>query len=143
LQVQLAQETTKKLKEERSAGGEIATMKNEIHKMEMRLSHLRRIQEKLIHDMESCVARRDVILYRVMNKFRKDPKERHNQKVIFKKRLADQKLKMKQIAKVTPRESTRPRVVSKLAKDGAHPLTDLFVYTGYEEHSKQNTRPGK
>jgi len=95
----------KKLKEERSTGGEIATMKNEIHKMEMRLSHLRRIQEKLIHDMEACVARRDIILDRVMNRFKKDPKERHNQKVIFKKRLADQRLKMKQIAKVTSRES--------------------------------------
>jgi len=99
------QETVKKLKEERSTGGEIASMKGEIHRMEMRLSHLRRIQEKLIHDMESCVARRDVILDKVMSKFKKHPKERHNQRVIFKKRLADQKLKMKQIARVTSRGS--------------------------------------
>lgn len=90
----------KKLKDERTNGGDIAVMKSEIHKMEMRLSHLRRAQEKLIHDMEFCVARRDIILDKVMSKFKKDPKGQHNQKVIFCKRLADQKLKIKQIAKV-------------------------------------------
>jgi len=94
------QETTKKLKNERSNGGDIAVMKSEIHKMEMRLSHLHRAQEKLIHDMEFCVARRDIILDKVMSKFKKDPKGQHNQKVIFCKRLADQKLRIKQIAKV-------------------------------------------
>ncbi|EZA53658.1 Coiled-coil domain-containing protein [Ooceraea biroi] len=97
--VQLTQEAVKKLREERSSGGDIAVMKSEIHKMEMRLSHLRRIQEKLIHDMEFCVTRRDIILDKVMSTFKKDPKGRHNQKVIFTKRLADQKLKIKQIAK--------------------------------------------
>jgi len=94
------QETIKKLKDERSNGGDIAAMKSEIHKMEMRLSHLRRVQEKLIHDMEFCVTRRDIILDKVMSKLKKDPKGQHNQKVIFSKRLADQKLKIKQITKV-------------------------------------------
>lgn len=98
--MQLMQETMKKLKDERSNSGDITAMRSEIHKMEMRLSHLRRAQEKLIHDMEFCVARRDVILDKVMSKFKKDPKGQHNQKVIFCKRLADQKLKIKQIVKV-------------------------------------------
>lgn len=98
--MQLIQETMKRLRDERSTGGDIAVMKSEIHKMEMRLSHLRRVQEKLIHDMEFCVARRDIILDKVMSKFKKDPKGQHNQKVIFCKRLADQKLKIKQIRKV-------------------------------------------
>lgn len=98
--MQLTQETTKKLREERNGGGDIAIMKSEIHKMEMRLSHLRGIQDKLIHDMEHCVARRDIILNKVMSKLKNDPKGRHNQKVIFSKRLADQKLKIRQIAKV-------------------------------------------
>lgn len=91
----------KKLRDERGDGGDIAVMKSEIHKMEMRLSHLRRAQEKLIHDMEFCVARRDIILEKVMSKFKKDPKGQHNQKVIFRKRLADQKLKITQIVKVS------------------------------------------
>ncbi|CAL1681447.1 unnamed protein product [Lasius platythorax] len=105
--VQLMQEMMKKLRDERSSGGDIAVMKSEIHKMEMRLSHLRRIQEKLIHDMEFCVARRDIILDKVMSKFKKDPKGQHNQKVIFCKRLADQKLKIKQIAKDTKKMENR------------------------------------
>lgn len=98
--MQLMQETIKKLKDERNDGGDIATMKSEIHKMEMRLSHLRRVQEKLIHDMEFCVTRRDIILDKVMSKLKKDPKGQHNQKVILSKRLADQKLKIKQTIKV-------------------------------------------
>lgn len=98
--MRLTQETVKKLREERSNGGDIAVMKTEIHKMEMRLSHLHRIQDKLIHDMEFCVARRDIILDKVMGKLKKDPKGQHNQKVMFSKRLADQKLKIKQVTKV-------------------------------------------
>ena len=96
------QEAMKKLKDDHSDGGDITVMKSEIHKMEMRLLHLRRVQEKLIHDMEFCIARRDIILDKVMSKLKRDPKGQHNQKVIFRKRLADQKLKIKQIVKVNP-----------------------------------------
>ncbi|XP_072750930.1 coiled-coil domain-containing protein 40 isoform X2 [Anoplolepis gracilipes] len=105
--VQLMQETMKKLRDEHNTGGDVAMMKSEIHKMEMRLSHLHRAQEKLIHDMEFCVARRDIILDKVMSKFKKDPKGQHNQKVIFCKRLADQKLKIKQITKNTKKIENR------------------------------------
>ncbi|XP_076650150.1 lethal (2) 41Ab [Halictus rubicundus] len=97
--VQLVQETVKKIKEEHSAGG-IALMKSEIHKMEMRLSYLRKIQEKLVHDMELCVARRDVIFNKVIGKFKRNPKESHNEKVIIHKRLSDQRIKIKQFVKV-------------------------------------------
>lgn len=107
------QETIKNMRDERSGGGDIAVMKSEIHKMEMRLSHLRRAQEKLIHDMEFCVSRRDVMLDKVMSKFKKDPKGQHNQKVIFHKRLADQKLKIKQIMKVTRRFQHVSKIVNK------------------------------
>ncbi|KAK2586864.1 hypothetical protein KPH14_009802 [Odynerus spinipes] len=97
--VQIMQETSKEIKKERSSGGDIALMKSEIHKMEMRLSHLRRAQEKLINDMEFCVGRRDVILHKVMGRLKKNPKEQHNQKIMFSKRIKDQKLKIKQILK--------------------------------------------
>lgn len=93
------QETVKKVKDERSSG-DIAMMNSEIHKMEMRLSHLRRVQEKLINDMEFCVTRREMIVDKVMSKLKRDPKGQHNQKVIFCKRLADQRLKIRQIIKV-------------------------------------------
>ncbi|XP_076288855.1 lethal (2) 41Ab [Lasioglossum baleicum] len=100
--VQLVQETVKKIKEENSAGG-MALMKSEIHKMEMRLSYLRKIQEKLVHDMELCVARRDVIFNKVIGKYKKNPRESHNEKVIIHKRLSDQRIKIKQFMKVLRR----------------------------------------
>ncbi|TGZ48143.1 coiled-coil domain-containing protein 40 [Temnothorax longispinosus] len=115
--VQLMQETVKRLRDERSSGGDITAMKSEIHKMEMRLSHLRRAQEKLIHDMEFCVARRDIILDKVMSKFKKDPKGQHNQKVIFRKRLADQKLKIKQVVKDTKKTENRIMELENQIKD--------------------------
>ncbi|XP_014598615.1 PREDICTED: coiled-coil domain-containing protein 40 [Polistes canadensis] len=97
--VQIIQETSKEIKSERTSGGDIAVMKSEIHRMEMRLSHLKRAQEKLINDMEFCVGRRDVILNKVMGKLKKNPKEQQNQKIVFTKRIKDQKLKIKQILK--------------------------------------------
>ncbi|KYQ57453.1 Coiled-coil domain-containing protein 40 [Trachymyrmex zeteki] len=115
--VKLMQEAMKKLRDERSNGGDITVMKSEIHKMEMRLSHLRRVQEKLIHDMEFCVARRDIILDKVMSKLKKDPKGQHNQKVIFRKRLADQKLKIKQIVKDTKKIENRILELENQIKD--------------------------
>ncbi|XP_033214264.1 coiled-coil domain-containing protein 40 isoform X2 [Belonocnema kinseyi] len=99
--VQLAFETSKSFKEERSAGGDVAIMKSEIHKMEMRLSHLKKVQEKLIHDMEFCISRRDVIMDGALAKEMKNPKGVHNQRVILHKRLDDRKVKIKQIAKET------------------------------------------
>ncbi|XP_012273583.1 coiled-coil domain-containing protein 40 [Orussus abietinus] len=97
--VQLAQETSKTLKEERGNGGDVATMKSEIHKMEMRLTHLRKVQEKLIQDMEFCVMRRDVIVDEAMAKEKKNPKGVHNRRIVIRKRLEDQKKRLKQILK--------------------------------------------
>ncbi|XP_054004986.1 coiled-coil domain-containing protein 40 isoform X1 [Hylaeus anthracinus] len=97
--VQLLHETIKEIKDERSAGA-IPSMKNEIHKMEMRLSHLRRIQEKLIHDMELCIGRRDIIITKAIGRLNKNPKERHNEKVTMHKRLIGQQSKIKQFSKI-------------------------------------------
>ncbi|XP_018059753.1 PREDICTED: coiled-coil domain-containing protein 40 [Atta colombica] len=115
--VKLMQEAMKKLKDDHSDGGDITVMKSEIHKMEMRLLHLRRVQEKLIHDMEFCIARRDIILDKVMSKLKRDPKGQHNQKVIFRKRLADQKLKIKQIVKDTKKIENRILELENQIKD--------------------------
>ena len=100
LKVQLAIEYNKSFKEAHSSGGDVAIMKSEIHKMEMRLSHLRKIQEKLIQDMEFCIARRDVIIDCALAKEKKNPKAAHNQRIVLRKRLDDQRSKIKQIAKV-------------------------------------------
>lgn len=97
----MVSETAKELKEERCAGGDVAAMKSEIHKMEMRLSQLRKFQEKIIRDMEFCVARRDVIMDGAMAREKRNPKGLHNQRVVFEKRMNDQKMKIKQMTKVS------------------------------------------
>lgn len=98
--VQLLQDTIKNMKEESSTGG-IASMKSEIHRMEMRLSYLKKIQEKLIHDMNLCITRRDIIVDKMFGKLKKNPKVKHNEKIIMYKRLSDQKVKIKQFLKIT------------------------------------------
>ncbi|XP_046470092.1 coiled-coil domain-containing protein 40 isoform X1 [Neodiprion pinetum] len=99
--VQLAQETNKNIKDERGCFGDVGIMKSEIQRMQIRLSHLRKAQEKLIQDMEHCVSRRDAIVDGAMAKEKRNPKGQHNQRTIFQKRLTDQRLKIKQIAKET------------------------------------------
>nr|XP_012143520.1 PREDICTED: coiled-coil domain-containing protein 40-like [Megachile rotundata] len=98
--VQLMQETVQKVKEEHSTG-DIALMKSEIHRMETRLSYLKKIQEKLIHDMDLCVTRRDVMIDKVLGKLKKNPKEKHNKKVSIYKRLSGLQAKIRQLSKVT------------------------------------------
>ncbi|KOC66739.1 Coiled-coil domain-containing protein 40 [Habropoda laboriosa] len=97
--VQLMQDTVKKIKEEQSVGG-IASMKSEIHRMEIRLFHLKKIQEKLIHDMNLCITRREIIVNKVFDKLKKNPKVKHNERVVMHKRLSDQRIKIKQLQKI-------------------------------------------
>ncbi|XP_063980337.1 coiled-coil domain-containing protein 40 [Diachasmimorpha longicaudata] len=99
--MKLAAETSKIVKEERSSGGDIGIMKSEIHKMEMRLLHLRKAQEKMIRDMEYCIARREVIIDGALAREKKNPKGIHNKRVIMQKRLDDRRMKIKQVMKDT------------------------------------------
>ncbi|KAJ8683178.1 hypothetical protein QAD02_018970 [Eretmocerus hayati] len=99
--VQMASETNKSYKEERNAGGDIATMKSEIHKMEIRLSYLRKAQEKLVQDMEFCISRRDNIIDEALAKEKIIPRNQHNQKIVMRKRLDDQRTKIKHLVKET------------------------------------------
>lgn len=57
----LANETKEYRSKEHDAAGEIGVMKAEIHRMEVRFLQLRRAQEKLATDMETCVMYRDNI----------------------------------------------------------------------------------
>ncbi|XP_034939627.1 coiled-coil domain-containing protein 40 [Chelonus insularis] len=97
--VKLAAETSKMIKEEQNPGGEVATMKSEIHKMEIRLSHLKKAQEKMIKDMEHCVTRREMIIDAALAKDQKNPKGTHNKQVLFEKRMDGRRMKIKQIIK--------------------------------------------
>lgn len=98
--LKIACETSKTIKNERLSGGDVAIMKCEIHKMEIRLLQLKKAQEKMIRDMEFCVTRRETIINIAIAKEIKNPKELHNKRVMFNKRMDDRKKKIKQIIKV-------------------------------------------
>ncbi|GJQ86909.1 hypothetical protein Trydic_g11780 [Trypoxylus dichotomus] len=55
-------ETKQNISVEKSEGGEVATMRAEIHRMTVRYSQLKKAQEKLIVDLEHCVSRREAIV---------------------------------------------------------------------------------
>lgn len=98
--VKVAAETSRIIKEEQNPGGEVAVMKSEIHKMEMRLSHLKKAQEKMIKDMEHCVVRREMIMDAALAKEQKNSRGSHNKQVMFEKRMEGRRMKIKQMSKV-------------------------------------------
>ncbi|BET02030.1 coiled-coil domain containing 40 [Nesidiocoris tenuis] len=55
----LAEIAKLKIDQFQAPSGEIGQLKLEIHRMEVRYSHLRKAQEKLMNDMEQCISRRD------------------------------------------------------------------------------------
>ncbi|XP_014234800.1 coiled-coil domain-containing protein 40 [Trichogramma pretiosum] len=130
--VQLITETNKSFKEERNSGGDIALMKSEIHKMEIRLSYLRKAQEKLVQDMEFCISRRDNIVDEAMAREKKNPKNQHNQRIIMKKRLDDQKTKIKQVIKETK------QIENKIASIGDQQKTLLEYLNEGQKLLRQN-----
>lgn len=53
---------TKKLKDDEMAqSSEIGIMRAEIHRMEVKYNHLKKVQEKMVQDLENCVHHRDHI----------------------------------------------------------------------------------
>ncbi|KAK0173731.1 hypothetical protein PV328_006882 [Microctonus aethiopoides] len=97
--LKLAMETTKFIKQEQNPGGDVAVMRSEIRKMEMRLSYLKKVQEKMIRDMELCVTKREMIVDAALTKQMKNPKVMHNKQVMFEKRMDGRRLEIKQIRK--------------------------------------------
>ncbi|XP_066602875.1 coiled-coil domain-containing protein 40-like [Prorops nasuta] len=66
----LAEQMAKSFKFDKNMDGSIGLMKSEIHRMETRLSHLRKAQENLILDMESCISRRELIMNNAVGKLK-------------------------------------------------------------------------
>lgn len=91
----LADETRRYRKEETAAASEIGIMKAEIHRMEVRLGQLRRAQDKLVADMESCVQHRDHI-FDGANLRGKMPDNKTKTRFTIQHRLNDLKNKYKQ-----------------------------------------------
>ncbi|PSN31759.1 hypothetical protein C0J52_14584 [Blattella germanica] len=97
---QMAQETKENTDRERSKEGEVGNMKAEIHRMQVRYSQLRKAQEKLIGDLENCVARRDAIADQTEARERKTYKGSHKTRHNFQKNLENIRTKTKQVNSV-------------------------------------------
>ncbi|CAH2011669.1 unnamed protein product [Acanthoscelides obtectus] len=93
--LQLAREAVNSLKDEQSKEGEVGNMRQEIHKMEVILSGMKRAQEKLIKDMEHCIARRDSIYMSSEAKIKKNNEDKT--RVTFLRKLDNQRNKNKQL----------------------------------------------
>ncbi|XP_030246664.1 coiled-coil domain-containing protein 40-like, partial [Drosophila navojoa] len=72
----LIEETIDWTKTERSLNGEIGAMKIEIHRMTIRLTQLKRAQEKLVQDLEHCVMHREQIFVNASVKEHVDAKKK-------------------------------------------------------------------
>lgn len=90
----MANETKEYRSKEHDAAGEIGVMKAEIHRMEVRFLQLRRAQEKLATDMESCVLYRDNI-FTSANIKNKMPDSKTKSRFTVLHRLNDVKNKIK------------------------------------------------
>lgn len=91
----LADEARKYQHDELSATGEIGLIKSEIHRMEVRYNQLKRAQEKLSQDMESCVGHRDHVYERACAR-EKLPENKGRSKNNGQHRVNELKNKLKQ-----------------------------------------------
>lgn len=100
----MAKETKAQMDQEKQAEGEIGTMKAEIHRMSVRLTQLKRAQDKLIQDLNGCVSRRDSIITtaeaRGQSKVRGQPNK--VPKMNYQRSLDDVKNKIKKFEMVIP-----------------------------------------
>ncbi|EEB12818.1 conserved hypothetical protein [Pediculus humanus corporis] len=83
--IKSAVEAKNEVQRQRSSAGELGQMKVEIHRMEVRYGQLKKVQEKLITDLEQCVLRRDSILDNVNAKERRNLKKENIRSVVQKK----------------------------------------------------------
>lgn len=96
----LAEEARKYQHAELAATGEIGMIKSEIHRMEVRYNQLKRAQEKLSQDMESCVGHRDHVYERACAR-EKLPENKGRSKNSGHYRVTELKIKLKQVRNET------------------------------------------
>nr|CAH7722539.1 unnamed protein product [Callosobruchus chinensis] len=93
--LQLAREAVNSLRDEQNKEGEVGNMRQEIHKMEVILSGMKRAQEKLMKDLEHCIARRDSIYMTSEAKTKKTNEDKT--RVTFMRKLDNMRNKIKQL----------------------------------------------
>lgn len=83
--------------QEASVDGEMYRMKMEIHRMEVRLTQLKRAQEKLVQDLNNCVMHRERIFDQSLVQ-NKGPRAR-NKRMDVQQKLLDMKSRTRQLVK--------------------------------------------
>ncbi|RZC34989.1 coiled-coil domain-containing protein 40, partial [Asbolus verrucosus] len=106
-----AKETKTTMIEERSKEGEVGTMKAEIHRMNVRYSQLKKVQDVLVQDLEHCVARRDAIMTLAEAREKRQKGGVEKTRFNFSRKLDDMKNKTKQMENVNTVHSSYDRVV--------------------------------
>ncbi|XP_023021111.2 lethal (2) 41Ab [Leptinotarsa decemlineata] len=97
--LQLAKEALNSMKQERTHGGEVDNMRQEIHRMEVIHGQLKKAQEKLLKDLEHCLSRRDSI-YLTSEARQKRGASKVNEvrtRIDYSRKLDNMKNKMKQM----------------------------------------------
>uniref|UniRef100_A0A1B6C4I5 Coiled-coil domain-containing protein 40 n=1 Tax=Clastoptera arizonana TaxID=38151 RepID=A0A1B6C4I5_9HEMI len=99
--VKLAAETKQSLEKAKCEGGEIAVMKSEIHRMEVRCAQLHKVQEKLAQDMEMCVSRRDGIVDLAYAREKRSINGAHYTRQQFNRKIDEIRNKIRQVISET------------------------------------------
>ncbi|XP_022900304.2 coiled-coil domain-containing protein 40 [Onthophagus taurus] len=120
-------ETKKNINDAKSAGGEVGMMRSEIHRMRVRYGQLKRAQDKLIHDLDHCISRRDAI---VTNAEAREKKSKTGQSgIIIARKLDDAKNKLKQMQDDVENLEAQIERVSEEIKQAEEQIASLEVET--------------
>ncbi|KAG5870507.1 hypothetical protein JTB14_006839 [Gonioctena quinquepunctata] len=95
--LQLAKEVLNSMREERSHGGEVNNMRQEIHRMEVIYGQLKKAQEKLLKDLEYCIHRRNSIYMSSEAQQSKCGSKESRNRVDYNRKLDNKKNKIKQL----------------------------------------------
>ncbi|XP_018330107.1 coiled-coil domain-containing protein 40 isoform X2 [Agrilus planipennis] len=89
----------KQIKEEQAEGGEVGTMKFEIHRMQVRLGQLKKAQDKLLHDLQHCLSRREAIVNTAEAREKRTKGAVDQTRMNFERKLEETRLRHKEIQK--------------------------------------------
>ncbi|XP_971171.2 coiled-coil domain-containing protein 40 [Tribolium castaneum] len=92
-----AKETKNTMIEERGQEGEVGTMKAEIHRMNVRYSQLKKVQDVLVQDLEHCVSRRDAMMTAAEAREKRVKGGMEKTRINFNRKMDDMRNKSKQM----------------------------------------------
>ncbi|KAB0794085.1 hypothetical protein PPYR_13705 [Photinus pyralis] len=95
--IQMAVATKKTMDKENGEGGEVGNMKAEIHRMHVRFGQLKKAEDKLIHDLDHCVSRRDAIITTNEAREKREKGASEKTRINFQRKLEDMRSKLKQM----------------------------------------------